>query len=146
VIVARDVPHEHTHLTVVDLTPVATPLTLRPHREGASFGEAAGIKGDNAIGLTQPIDHLCDQHLDHETMLPQRCADELLQDQALDSDQRRDVLGILARQVRQQPLEVEVHIALAGFRLKSVLIGHHEVTQALNHVVEDIRGNDAIPQ
>src|SRR5215813_5096875 len=31
VIVARDVPHEHTHLAVVDLTPVATPLTLHPH-------------------------------------------------------------------------------------------------------------------
>jgi len=27
-----------------------------------------------------------------------------------------------------------------------VLIGHREVTQALNHVVEDIGGNDAIMQ
>jgi hypothetical protein len=37
-----------------------------------------------------------------------------------------------------------MHIALAGFGLQHVLIGHREVTQALNHVVEDIGGHDAI--
>ena len=45
-------------------------------------------------------------------MIPGRGADERLQDQALDIDQRRDVLGILAGQVGQQPMKVEVHIAL----------------------------------
>jgi len=39
-----------------------------------------------------------------------------------------------------------MHITLAGLGRKSVLIGHREVTQALNHVVEDIGGNDAITQ
>jgi hypothetical protein len=79
-------------------------------------------------------------------MIPGGGANELLQDQALDIDQRRDILGILAWQVGEQPLEVEGHVALAGFRLKRVLIRHREVTQALNHVVEDIGGNDAITQ
>ena len=37
-------------------------------------------------------------------------------------------------------------IAFAGCRLKRVSIGHREVTQALNHVLEDIRGNDAVMQ
>jgi hypothetical protein len=46
--------------------------------------------------------------------------------------------------VGQQPLEVEGDVALAGFRLQSVLIGYREVTQALNHVIKDIRGNDAV--
>jgi hypothetical protein len=35
---------------------------------------------------------------------------------------------------------------LAGLRLKRVLIGYREVPQALNHVIEDIGGNDAIMQ
>jgi hypothetical protein len=39
-----------------------------------------------------------------------------------------------------------MHIALAGLGLQRVLIGYCEVTQALNHVVEDIGGNDAITQ
>src|SRR5262249_7806305 len=60
-------------------------------------------------------------------MIPGGSADELLQDQALDIDQRGDVLGILAWQVGQQPLEVEVNVALADFRLQSVLIGHGEI-------------------
>src|SRR4029450_12688132 len=37
-------------------------------------------------------------------------------------------------------------MAFAGCRLKSTLIGHHEVAQALNHVLEDIGGNDAVLQ
>jgi hypothetical protein len=113
---------------------------------GASLREATGIKGDYPIGLTQPIDHLSDQHFDQRPVVPGGGADEVLHDQALDIDQRRDVLGILAWQVGQQPLEVEVDVALAGFRLKSFLIGHHEVAQTVNHMVEDIGGNDAITQ
>jgi len=46
-----------------------------------------------------------------------------LHDQALDIDQRRDLLGILAWQVGQQPLEVEVYIALTGLGLQRVLVG-----------------------
>jgi hypothetical protein len=46
--------------------------------------------------------------------------------------------------VGQQPLEGEGHGALAGCRLKRVLLGHRAVTPALNPVVEDIGGNDAI--
>jgi hypothetical protein len=105
---------------------------------------AAGIKGDDAIGFPQLLDHLSDQHRDPRAMIPGRGADALLQDQARDSAQRRAVLGMLARQVRQQPLEGEVHMALAGCRLKNVWIGHPEVTQARHHGVEDSRGNEAI--
>jgi len=108
------------------------------------LGEAAGIEGDNATGFPQLLDHPPHQPPHQGAMLPWGRANERLQDQAFDIDQRRDVLGILAWQVGQQPLEVEVYVAQAGFRLKSVLIGYREVTQALNQVVEDIGGNDAI--
>ena len=68
-------------------------------------------------------------------MIPGGSADELLQDQALDINQRCDVLSILAWQVRQQPLEVEVHVALAGVSRKSLLIGHDEVAKAVHQWV-----------
>ena len=145
-IVARHVPHVHAHLAVVDLAPVATPLTLHPHRVGAPLWETAGIEGDDAIGFPQPIDHLSDQHLDQRPMVPWRRADEFLYDQALDIDQGGDLLGILAVQVGQETCQVEVHIAFAGLGLKGVLIGHHEVAQAVNQVVEHVGGNDAVTQ
>ena len=62
----------------------------------APLREAAGIKGDHAIRFTQLIDQLSDQHLDQQAMIPGRRADERLYDQALDIDQRRYFLGILA--------------------------------------------------
>src|SRR4029434_2290756 len=40
--------------------------------------------------------------------------------------------------------EGEIHIALAGLGLESVLIRHHEVAQMVHHVVEDVGGNDAV--
>ena len=54
-------------------------------------------------------------------MIPWHRADEVLDDLALDIDERRDVLGILAGQVGQQSLEVEVHVAVAGLGLQNVL-------------------------
>jgi hypothetical protein len=71
---------------------------------------------------------------------------EVLHDQALDIDPRRDVLGILAWQVGQEACQVEIHIALAGLSLESVLIRHHEVAQMVHHVIEDVGGNDAVTQ
>jgi len=62
----------------------------------APLGEAAGIEGNDPIGFPQPLDHLADQHRDQRAMIPGRSADELLQDQALDIDQSRNRLGILA--------------------------------------------------
>ena len=95
----RDVAHEDTDLALVDLPPVATPLALHPHRMRAALGEAAGIEGDNAIGCAQPLGHLSDSHGHQGTMLPWHRADEVLDDLALDLDERRDVLGILPGQV-----------------------------------------------
>jgi hypothetical protein len=57
-VVARDVAHENAHLAVVDLAPVATPLTLDAYRVRAALGKTAGIEGDDAIGLAQPLGHL----------------------------------------------------------------------------------------
>ena len=68
-------------------------------------------------------------------MIPGRRADEVLDDLSLDIDQGRDVLGILAGQVGQQPLEVEVHVALAGLGLQRVLIGHDELAQTVHHLM-----------
>ena len=62
----------------------------------------------------------------------------------LDIDQRCDVLSILPGQVGQQPLEVEVHVALAGFGLKNLLIGHDELAQTIHHLREDVGGDETI--
>src|SRR5215468_9428210 len=59
-IVARDIAHEDTDLTVVNFAPVATPLALHAHRMCAPLGKAAGIKGDDPIGFAQPRGHLTD--------------------------------------------------------------------------------------
>ena len=77
-------------------------------------------------------------------MLPGRGADEVLENLALDIDERRDVLGILPGQVRQQALEVAVHVALAGRGLQHVLIGHDERGQTIYHLMEDVRGDETI--
>jgi hypothetical protein len=95
-VAARDVPHEHPNLAIVDLAPVAAPLTLDAHRVRASFGETAGIKRDDAIGFPQPSDDLTDQHLDQRPVIPGSSADEVLHDQALDLNQCRAGLSILA--------------------------------------------------
>jgi hypothetical protein len=91
----RDVPHEDTDLAVVDFSPVATPLPFDAHGVRASFGEAAGIEGDDALGLAQAIGHLTNQPLDQWAMIPRRGTDACLHDLAFDIDQRRDVLGML---------------------------------------------------
>src|SRR2546425_11566581 len=104
-VVFRDIAHEHTDLAGVDLASVATPLALDPDRVRAALGETARIEGDDAIGLTQSISYLGHQHLDQRAMIPWRGTDECLDDLSLDIDERRNVLGILAWQVRQQSLE-----------------------------------------
>src|SRR2546423_1621482 len=111
-VVCRDIAHEDTDLAVVNFAPVATPLTFDADRMGAALGETTRIEGDNAIGLAQAMDHLRHQHLDQRAMIPGRRANERLDDQSLDMDERGDVLGIFAGQVRQHPLEIE------GIRLR----------------------------
>jgi hypothetical protein len=88
--------------------------------------------------------HLTDQHLDQWAMVPWCRPDKLLQDQALDIDQGRNPLSVFAVQMRQEPFEVEVHVALAGLGLKSMLVRHYEVAQTVHHVVKHIGENDAI--
>src|SRR5713101_2639943 len=79
-------------------------------------------------------------------MIPWHRADEVLDDLALDLDERRDVLGILPGQVGQQALEVEVHVALAGLGLKNVLIGQDELVQTIHYLIEDVGGDETIAQ
>src|SRR2546425_3527334 len=105
VVVAGDVAHEHTHLAVVDLPPMATPLAFHPHRVHAAFGETAGIKRDHASGFPQPLDHVGDQDLDQRAVIPGGGTEEIWENLSLDIDERRDVLGILPGQVGQEPLE-----------------------------------------
>jgi len=85
-VVVTDVAHEHTDLASVDFSSVAAPLPLDAHRVRATFGEAAGIKGDDAIGLTQSIGHLTHPHLDQRSTLPWGGANTCLQDLSLDID------------------------------------------------------------
>jgi hypothetical protein len=79
-------------------------------------------------------------------MIPGRRADEVLDDLALDIDERRNVLGILPRQVGQQALEVEVHVVFAGSGLQHVLIGHDELVQTIHHLIENVGGDETIAQ
>jgi hypothetical protein len=80
--------------------------------------EAAGIKGDDAIGFPQLLDHLSDQHREQRAMSPGCGADELLDDQALNIDEGGDLLSILAVQVGQEAYQIEVQMAFVGLALK----------------------------
>jgi hypothetical protein len=79
-------------------------------------------------------------------MIPGHRADEVLDNLALDLDERRDILGILPGQVGQQALEVEGYVALDSFSLKNVLIGHDELGQTIHHPMEDVGGDETIAQ
>src|SRR6266699_5730861 len=79
-------------------------------------------------------------------MIPWRRANEVLHDQAFDSDQSRDLLGVLAWQVGQEARQVEVHMTFLRVSLQTLLIGHHKVIQAINDGVEHVRGHDTIVQ
>ncbi len=79
---------------------------------------------DHAIGFSQSLDHLTDQHLDQRAMITGRRPNERLHDRTLDIDQGGNLLGILPVQVGQQAREVEVGITLArlGFKTGSCWI------------------------
>src|SRR5215211_8814882 len=79
-------------------------------------------------------------------MIPWYRADEVLDDLALDIDEGGDLLRILPLQMGQQPLEVEVHVALAGLGLERVLIGHDELVQTIHYLREDVGGDNTIAQ
>jgi hypothetical protein len=112
----------------------------------AALGKAARIKSDDPIGFPQPLHHLTDQHLDQRAMVPGCRPDKLLQDQALDINQGRNLLGVFAVQARQEPCQVEVYIALTSLGLQTVPIGHDEIAEAVHQVVKHLRGHDAIVQ
>src|SRR5215471_12179702 len=77
-------------------------------------------------------------------IIPGHRAEEVLDDLALDIDEGGDVLRILALQMGQQPLEVEVHVVLAGLARERVLIGYDELAQTLHHLMEDVGGHETI--
>jgi hypothetical protein len=79
-------------------------------------------------------------------MIPGRVADKLLDHLSLDIDQGGNVFGILTGQVGQQALKVEVHVALAGLGLQRALIGHNELIQTVDHLMEHVEGYDTIAQ
>ena len=112
----------------------------------AALRKTAGIEGDDAIGFAQPLDHLSDQHRDQWPVVPERGTNEVLDDLSLDIDQGGDVLGILAWQMGEQPLKVEMHGVRVGFGLQGLLIGHNERAQTIHHLVEDVGGDETIAQ
>jgi hypothetical protein len=77
-------------------------------------------------------------------MVPWGDTDEVLQDLSLDIGPGRDGLGILAWQMRQEPLEVEVHGVRVGLGLERLLIGHDERAQTIYHLIEDVGGDETI--
>src|SRR6266571_4408581 len=136
-VLCRDVAHKHADLAGIDLAPVAAPLALDAHRMRAAFGETARIEGDDAIRLAQPLGHLPHQPPDQRPGVPWCNTDKVLHDLSLDIDPGRDGLGILAWQMRQEPLEIEVHGVRVGLGLERLLIGHDELTQTLHHWLTD---------
>src|SRR5262245_31599196 len=79
-------------------------------------------------------------------MSPGHRADEVLDDLALDLDERRDILGILSGQMGQQSLEVAVHVAPADLGIESVLRGHDELVQTIHYLREDVGRDKTIVQ
>ena len=79
-------------------------------------------------------------------MIPGRRPDEVLDDLALDSDQGRDRLSILAIQVGQETRQIAMHMVLAGFGLKRLLIGHDERAQTVHHGAEHVGRHETVPQ
>jgi hypothetical protein len=79
-------------------------------------------------------------------MIPWCRPDEVLDDLALDIDQGRDRLSILAVQVGQETCQIAMHMLLAGLRRQILLIGHDELAQPVQHGTEHVGRNDAVPQ
>jgi len=79
-------------------------------------------------------------------VVPWGDTDEVLQDLSLHIDPYRDSLGILAWQLGQEPLEVEVHEVGDGLGLERPLIGHDERTETIEHLMEDVGGHETIAQ
>ena len=79
-------------------------------------------------------------------MIPGRCPDEVLDDLALDIDQGRDRLSILAAEVGQETRQIALHMGLAGLGLQSLLIGHDELAQTVHHGAEHVRRHETVPQ
>src|SRR5215472_10166731 len=77
-------------------------------------------------------------------MIPGHRAEEVLYDLALDIDEGGDLLRILAWQMRQEPLEVEVHGVRVGLGLECLLIGHDELAQPIHHLMENVGGDETI--
>jgi len=145
-LILTNVAHEDAALAGVALAPMPTPLAFDADRMDTARGEATRIEGDNAIGVAEAMDDLRHQHLDQRAMIPWRSAHELLEDLSLDINQRGDVLGIFTGQVREQPLEIQVQVALGGLGLQRLLVGHDERGQTGAHRGEDVRGNEAVTQ
>ena len=61
-IVARDVPHEDARPGSCRPCPGGYTTGASPRPNASALGEAAGIKGDDAIGFPQLRDHLPNQH------------------------------------------------------------------------------------
>jgi hypothetical protein len=69
-----------------------------------------------------------------------------LDDLSLHIDPCRDGLGILAWQLGQEPLEIEMHGVMGGLGRKRPLIGHDERTETIKHLMEDVGGYETIAQ
>jgi hypothetical protein len=125
---------------------MATPLAFHPHGVRTPFGKAAGIEGNNAIGFPQLLDHFSDQHRDQWPVVPERGANEVLDDLSIDIDHGGNFLGIFVVHVGQQPLEVAVDMALTGFGLQRVLVRYDKIAQAVQHGVEHLGGHETVAQ
>ena len=113
-----NVAEVNADLAVLDLAEPAAPLPLHADRLRALLGERRRIEHQHAVGLAQLRGDLPRQLRHHRSMVPLRLADELLQSLALAVVQIGDRFGVLARQVREQPLNVML-------RVRALLRGRH---------------------
>jgi hypothetical protein len=72
-------------------------------------------------------------------------ADEVLDELSLHIDQGGDFFGILALQVGQQALEVEMH-GVGNIGLKRLLVWHNEPGETIRHLVKDVGADETIVQ
>ena len=141
----RDVAHEAAPLAGGDLTPVAAPVPLPPHRMCAALGKAARIAGADAIGCTHRLAPRSDPHLEQRAMVPGGGATEGWQDLSLHLDHSGALRGLLAVHVGQQPLERAGNRAPAALGLSSVWVRHDQSAPAVPQRVESVGGNEAVP-
>jgi len=106
VVGAGDVGQVHADLTVLDLPEPPAPLPLDPDRGGPVLGKGGRVEHQHGVRLAQLSADLAGQFGHQRSVIPRGLADELLEGLSLLVVVVGDGLDVLARDAREQSLEV----------------------------------------